>query len=61
MAPTNLCIYCQKQPKYVDGTKIHPFCSKSCAAKSEVHGVGQPAKSITQPIISGTIELSLFS
>lgn len=28
-----LCVYCQLRPKYFDGTKTHPYCSKSCANK----------------------------
>ncbi|EAU83112.2 hypothetical protein CC1G_11638 [Coprinopsis cinerea okayama7 len=27
-----LCISCQVKPKYFDGSKTHPFCSKTCAA-----------------------------
>ncbi|KAF9243539.1 ADP-ribosylation [Melanogaster broomeanus] len=30
---TNLCDVCQTKPKHVDGATIHPYCSKTCAAK----------------------------
>ncbi|KAJ6545000.1 hypothetical protein DFH09DRAFT_658310 [Mycena vulgaris] len=28
---SNLCENCQLRPKYSDGNKVHPYCSKSCA------------------------------
>ncbi|KJA16179.1 hypothetical protein HYPSUDRAFT_47605 [Hypholoma sublateritium FD-334 SS-4] len=30
---TALCEFCQLRPKYFDGTKTHPYCSKTCANK----------------------------
>ncbi|TFK27463.1 ADP-ribosylation [Coprinopsis marcescibilis] len=31
ISPIALCISCQAKPKYFDGSKTHPYCSKTCA------------------------------
>ncbi|KAJ3561712.1 hypothetical protein NP233_g10027 [Leucocoprinus birnbaumii] len=31
-----LCDYCHLRPKYADGVKIHPYCSKTCAGKDKL-------------------------
>ncbi|TDL25748.1 ADP-ribosylation [Rickenella mellea] len=40
---SNLCDYCQVQPKFFDGTRTHPFCSKSCAANAKLPNSKQGA------------------
>jgi len=35
---SNLCDICHVRPKHFDGTKTHPYCSKSCASKAMTHG-----------------------
>ncbi|KAJ7067311.1 hypothetical protein C8F01DRAFT_664434 [Mycena amicta] len=32
----NLCDNCQVRPKYSDGSKVHPFCSKGCASQAKL-------------------------
>ncbi|KAF9556030.1 ADP-ribosylation [Agrocybe pediades] len=47
-APANgavaLCDVCQLRPKYFDGNKTHPYCSKTCANK-KLNGVGNTSGS----------------
>ncbi|KAJ6512675.1 hypothetical protein C8R45DRAFT_1087818 [Mycena sanguinolenta] len=33
---SNQCENCQLRPKYVDGSKTHPYCSKSCALQAKL-------------------------
>lgn len=33
-----LCIRCRKKPKFVEGTKIHDFCCKTCAGNTKSPG-----------------------
>lgn len=33
VASATMCTQCHVKPRYSDGTKTHPYCSKSCAAK----------------------------
>ncbi|KAJ7472738.1 hypothetical protein FB451DRAFT_1469698 [Mycena latifolia] len=33
---SNLCENCQLRPKYSDGNKVHPYCSKSCANQAKL-------------------------
>ncbi|KAJ7757697.1 hypothetical protein DFH07DRAFT_1060525 [Mycena maculata] len=33
---SNLCENCQLRPKYSDGNKVHPYCSKSCASQAKL-------------------------
>ncbi|KAJ7300731.1 hypothetical protein DFH08DRAFT_795489 [Mycena albidolilacea] len=35
-AASNLCENCQLRPKFSDGTKTHPYCSKSCANQAKL-------------------------
>ncbi|KII92751.1 hypothetical protein PLICRDRAFT_172803 [Plicaturopsis crispa FD-325 SS-3] len=35
-----LCEACHLRPKFHDGTKLHPYCSKSCAAKAKSNSGG---------------------
>ncbi|KAE9387033.1 ADP-ribosylation [Gymnopus androsaceus JB14] len=32
------CEHCHMKPKYCDGVKIYPYCSKSCASNAKVNG-----------------------
>jgi len=32
---SNLCISCHSRPKYVDGSRTHNFCSKTCARNGQ--------------------------
>ncbi|KAJ7081840.1 hypothetical protein B0H15DRAFT_952856 [Mycena belliarum] len=33
---SNVCENCQLRPKYSDGYKVHPYCSKSCANQAKL-------------------------
>ncbi|KAJ7614081.1 hypothetical protein FB45DRAFT_261508 [Roridomyces roridus] len=33
---SNLCENCQIRPKYSNGGKVHPYCSKSCASQAKL-------------------------
>ncbi|KAJ7111951.1 hypothetical protein C8R44DRAFT_882981 [Mycena epipterygia] len=33
---SNLCENCQLRPKFSDGNKVHPYCSKSCANQAKL-------------------------
>ncbi|KAJ7888787.1 hypothetical protein B0H13DRAFT_2252732, partial [Mycena leptocephala] len=35
-AASNICENCQLRPKFIDGTKTHPYCSKSCANQAKL-------------------------
>ncbi|KAF8808619.1 ADP-ribosylation [Phlegmacium glaucopus] len=50
-----LCDVCQLRPKHSDGTKVHPFCSKTCANKRVcANGGGSNATSGAQVVGSTT-------
>jgi len=42
---SDLCENCNARPKHVDGTQIHPFCGRRCAAAAQNAGVSR-AKSV---------------
>ncbi|KAH8114113.1 hypothetical protein DFH11DRAFT_250196 [Phellopilus nigrolimitatus] len=32
----NLCEHCKARPKYFDGSKLHPYCGKTCAISASI-------------------------
>ncbi|KAA1474713.1 ADP-ribosylation [Dentipellis sp. KUC8613] len=46
----NLCDQCGKRPKFVDGTRVHNYCGKTCAAAA---AAGTPA-AVTNPAPANT-------
>ncbi|TFK36685.1 hypothetical protein BDQ12DRAFT_754834 [Crucibulum laeve] len=54
--PSALCVHCQLRPKYFDGSKTHPYCSKTCANKVKA-GVGSATTSVINgPAPSGNCD-----
>uniref|UniRef100_A0A8H7XXW0 PARP catalytic domain-containing protein n=1 Tax=Psilocybe cubensis TaxID=181762 RepID=A0A8H7XXW0_PSICU len=45
--PVALCEVCHVRPKYFDGTRTHPYCSKSCASKKAGNGNTNPPGSFS--------------
>ncbi|KAF8808435.1 ADP-ribosylation [Phlegmacium glaucopus] len=51
MIHPDLCEVCQLREKHIDGTKVYPFCSKTCANKrASVNGGGPNATSAAQAV-----------
>ncbi|KAG1743469.1 hypothetical protein EDB19DRAFT_1698729 [Suillus lakei] len=52
-----LCDHCNSQPKYNDGKKTHPYCSRTCAQKAKPAGtpVAQPTIQPANPVKNGCL------
>ncbi|TFY71720.1 hypothetical protein EVG20_g1285 [Dentipellis fragilis] len=51
----NLCDQCGKRPKFVDGTRVHNYCGKTCAAAAAAGtpaatAAAKPAPAAAQPV-----------
>ncbi|KAF8183436.1 hypothetical protein BJ912DRAFT_1023226 [Pholiota molesta] len=49
--PVALCEVCQLRPKHFDGTKTHPYCSKTCANKKANSNTLNRARDLGTPPI----------
>ncbi|KAI5120710.1 hypothetical protein M0805_007672 [Coniferiporia weirii] len=45
--PAHMCEHCKVQPKYFDGTKLHPYCGKTCALSARILFSGPPSNANT--------------
>jgi hypothetical protein len=47
------CQFCQSRPQYFDGTKAHPYCSRTCAKASTSVGLAPGPNPLRQPVPQG--------
>ncbi|KAF9790516.1 hypothetical protein BJ322DRAFT_1036993 [Thelephora terrestris] len=52
----SLCEYCNKRPKFKDGTKVHAYCGLTCTNRAKTHS-SQPNPPPDSPLLTGSAHL----